>query len=53
MISDGLIVVTKRDCPTCVLVEDVFKQLEQSDVEVEIVSQDDPDFREFLAGSVK
>ena len=27
MISDGLIVVAKRDCPTCVLVEDVFRQL--------------------------
>ena len=44
MISDGLIVVAKRNCPTCVLVEEVFKQLEQSDMEVEIVSQDDPDF---------
>lgn len=44
MISDGLIVVAKRDCPTCVLVEDVFKHLEQGDTEVEIVSQDDPDF---------
>ena len=44
MISDGLIVVAKRDCPTCVLVEDVFKQLERGDAEVEIISQDDPDF---------
>ena len=44
MISDGLIVVAKRDCPTCVLVEDVFRQLRQSDIDVTIVSQDDPNF---------
>ena len=44
MISDGLIVVAKRDCPTCVLVEDVFKQLGGGDLDVAIVSQDDPSF---------
>ena len=44
MISDGLIVVAKRDCPTCVLVEDVFKQLRAGHQPVTIISQDDPAF---------
>lgn len=52
MISDGLIIVAKRDCPTCVLVEDVFKQLQGSDLEVAVVSQDDPSFPATVDGVV-
>ena len=44
MISDGLIVVAKRDCPTCVLVEDVFRQLGAGDLPLTVYSQDDPTF---------
>ena len=44
MIAAGLIVVAKRDCSACVLVEDVLKQLDGGDLEAGIVSQDDPTF---------
>ena len=38
------IVVLKKDCPTCVLVESVVAQLQASDCNLEIWSQDDPTF---------
>jgi thiol-disulfide isomerase/thioredoxin len=44
--ADGLTVVVKRDCPTCVLVEPVLQQLKASGARLEIVSQDDPSFPE-------
>ena len=44
MVSDGLIVVAKRDCPTCTLVEGVLKQLDESGQSLVVYSQDDPRF---------
>ena len=44
MISDGLIVVAKRDCPTCTMIEGVLKQLDASDQTLVVYSQDDPTF---------
>ena len=38
------IVVLKKDCPTCVLVEPVVAQMQASDCNLEIWSQDDPSF---------
>ncbi|MGE0697823.1 MAG: thioredoxin family protein [Hyphomicrobiaceae bacterium] len=43
-LTDGLAIVVKRDCPTCVLVEPVLRQLRASGKPVEIVTQDDPAF---------
>ncbi len=43
-ISDGLIIVAKRDCPTCVLLEPVYGELAQSGVALAVYSQDDPSF---------
>ena len=42
-IPDGIAVVVKRDCPTCVLVEPVLQQLARSG-HVTIISEDDPTF---------
>ena len=42
-LPDGLTVVVKRDCPTCVMVEPVLKQLAAAG-KITIVSQDDPAF---------
>jgi hypothetical protein len=42
--TDGLTVVVKRDCPTCVMVEPVLRQLAASGAHIEIITQDDPAF---------
>ena len=43
-LPDGLIVVCKRDCPTCVMVEPVLSQLAASEIPLTIYTQDDPTF---------
>jgi hypothetical protein len=44
-ISDnGLVVVAKRDCPTCQLAEPVYAQLDASAEPFTLYSQDDPQF---------
>src|SRR5262245_95556 len=40
---DGLVIVAKRDCPTCVLVEPVMQSLDRAGA-LAVVSQDDPTF---------
>ena len=42
-LPDGLAVIVKRDCPTCVMVEPVLQQLARSG-KVTIISEDDPAF---------
>ena len=49
MISDGLIVVAKRDCPTCTLLEPVYRELMDSAAEIAVYSQDDPTFPESVS----
>ena len=44
ILSDGLIVVCKRDCETCMMLVPVFKQLVSSDWDLAVYSQDDPMF---------
>ena len=41
--TDGLVIVAKRDCPTCVLVEPVMQSLDRAGP-LAVVSQDDPTF---------
>ena len=41
---DGLVVVCKRDCPTCTLIEPVLGQMMAHDLPLAIYSQDDPTF---------
>jgi hypothetical protein len=45
-LTDGLAIVVKRDCPTCLMVEPVLRQLAAAGTRIEIVSQDDPSFPE-------
>ena len=44
MPDNGLVVVAKRDCPTCQLAEPVYAQLDASGVPFTVYSQDDPKF---------
>ena len=44
MVSDGLVLVAKRECPTCVMVEPVVRQLGAGDLPLTVYSQDDPSF---------
>src|SRR4051812_50196889 len=40
---DGLVIVAKRDCPTCLLVEPVMQSLDRAGP-LMVLSQDDPTF---------
>lgn len=48
--TDGLIIVAKRDCPTCTLIEPVYRQLADSGQTISVYSQDDPSFPANLNG---
>ena len=41
--TNGLVIVAKRDCPTCVLVEPVMQSLDRAGP-LMVLSQDDPTF---------
>ena len=43
--ADGLVAVVKRDCPTCTLLEPVYREIE-SRAGISVLSQDDPGFPE-------
>ena len=51
-IKDGLVVVAKRDCPTCVLIEPVLAALVGGDEPLSVYSQDDPAFPDALDGVI-
>ena len=42
--NDGLIAVVKQDCPTCVLIDPVLKEIEDRGLALTVYVQDDPDF---------
>ena len=48
-LPDGLVAVVKRECPTCVLVAPVLRELQAAGLPLTVYSQDDPDFPEHLA----
>jgi hypothetical protein len=52
LISDGLVVFAKRECPTCTLIEPLMRRLAQEDGAFRIVSQDDPRFPAGVANVV-
>ncbi len=41
---DGLVVIVKRDCPTCILIEPVLQRLAQTGARLTVFCQDDPSF---------
>ena len=48
--SEELVLVVKRDCPTCTMLEGVYRQLDEGGTPLKVYSQDDPTFPESLAG---
>ncbi len=45
-LADGLHLIVKRDCPTCVLIEPAIAQLAATSQPLTVYSQDDPSFPE-------
>jgi hypothetical protein len=43
-LPDGLLVIAKRECPTCALVEPVLHELAQGDTALTVYVQDDPSY---------
>jgi len=43
-IQDGLLVVGKRDCATCTMIESLLGFIDHSDVDLTVLTQDDPSF---------
>ncbi|MBT5809507.1 MAG: thioredoxin, partial [Rhodospirillaceae bacterium] len=46
--QDGFIIVAKRECPTCELLEPVYAELAAGEAALSVFSQDDPAFPESL-----
>jgi hypothetical protein len=44
LLRDGLVVFSKKACPTCVLIQDEMRQVAAARHDFQIVSQDDPGF---------
>jgi len=51
-LPEGLIVVAKRDCPTCTLVEPLLHELAQGPLPLSVWVQDDPSYAAGLPGVV-
>lgn len=49
---DGLIVVAKRECPTCTLVEPLLRQLARGSTPLTVIVQDDPAYADGVPGAV-
>lgn len=47
--SDSYLVFLKRDCPTCVMVEPALRELEAAGKQLQVWSQDDPEFPHSLS----
>ena len=47
-VADALLVVAKRDCPTCTLIRSVYREIAAADETFTVFSQDDPGFPEDL-----
>ncbi len=50
--THGLIVVVKRDCPTCTLIEPVLHELSRQDATLTVIVQDDARFAADVPGQV-
>ena len=44
LLQDGLVVFSKRGCPTCVMIEGEMQRAARENRNFQIVSQDDPQF---------
>ena len=50
-LPEGLIVVAKRDCPTCQLIEPLLSDIDRQGGPLTVYSQDDPAFAEGVRGA--
>lgn len=51
-LPDGLIVIAKRECPTCLLVEPLLHELAQGELPLTVYVQDSDDYAAGLPGTV-
>ena len=51
-LPNGLIVVAKRECPTCLLVEPVLRELADGDAPLTVYTQDDPAYAAGVGGVI-
>jgi hypothetical protein len=51
-LPNGLIVVAKRECPTCLLVEPVLRELADGDAPLTVFTQDDPTYAAGIGGVI-
>ncbi len=51
-LPDGLIVIAKRDCPTCTLIEPVLHELAEGRQPLTVLSQDSADYASGLPGVI-
>lgn len=49
--QNGLVVVAKRDCPTCMLIEPLLTELAQGSLALTVLSQDSPDYGQPIPGA--
>ena len=52
LISEGLVVFVKRECPTCKLIEPVMQKAAQALYSFQVASQDDPKFPSRVANLI-
>ena len=52
LMPDGLVVFSKRECPTCKLIEPVMQRVSKTLPSFQVVSQDDPKFPSRVANVV-
>ena len=51
-LPNGLIVVAKRECPTCLLVEPVLRELADGEAPLTVYTQDDPAYAAGVGGVI-
>ena len=52
-LTDGLIVIAKRDCPTCVLVEPLLRELDEAGQPLAVIVQGDEDYAVGISGVLR
>ena len=52
LLENGWVVFVKRDCPTCELVQPVLRTMADAGTELQVFSQDDPEFPTGIASIV-
>ena len=51
-LPDGLVLIVKKDCPTCTLISPVVYELDQSNIPLSVCTQDCPEFPQGIPGVI-